>query len=83
MAWIEDPGLPGEKRARWCRYVADYLEGEVPNGLDDNGNGLIDEPGLCFTQENGLLVIRLTLEETTSSGEVLTQSVETIVTCRN
>lgn len=43
--------------------VARLLEGETANGLDDNGNGLIDEEGFALLLEGSVLTLRLTVEE--------------------
>jgi hypothetical protein len=63
--------------------VSEYLEGERPNGTDDNGNGLIDERGLCITVENGIYTIRLTVVGKDSRGRQIFHTVETSVTPRN
>ena len=46
-----------------CKSVREFLEGEIPNGKDDNGNGRVDERGLCFVLEGEILRILLTLEQ--------------------
>lgn len=35
------------------RYAFEYAPGEVDNGLDDNGNGLVDEGALVRTEDPG------------------------------
>ncbi len=59
--------------------VAPFLEGEIPNGMDDNGNGLIDERGLSFTFDRHSVRIRLTTQARVD-GELRVQTVETTVT---
>ena len=83
VAWRENPGEVNERRVVWSNVVRPYLEGETFNGIDDNGNGLIDEKGLNFTLQGDQVTIRLTLERTRPDGEVYTQSVSTRVTLRN
>ncbi len=83
VTWTENPGLANERSVGLVRSVADYLEGEVPNGLDDNGNGLIDERGLCFTLENNLLIVRLTLVIPGPKNTTVTRTLESQVYCRN
>lgn len=61
LSWIENQALPNEDATVWARNVPTLLEGEVLNGADDNGNGLIDEAGFCVTREGDLLVLRLTI----------------------
>lgn len=81
--WSENPGEADERRVIWSSLVSPYLEGEIPNGMDDNGNGLIDEKGLSFVVQKNSVTIRLTLEKFTDGGESIIQTVETTVTCRN
>jgi hypothetical protein len=63
--------------------VRDFLEGELPNGVDDNRNGLIDESGLTFVIESGVVRVLLTLEREGRGGESLTYTRESVVHCRN
>lgn len=83
VAWRERPDTPDERRVVWCKVVRPFLEGELMNGLDDNGNGLIDEKGLVFTLNGNRVTVRLTLERKSDTGEIVTRTVETMVTCRN
>ena len=47
------------------------MEGEVPaNLVDENGNGMIDEPGLYFTRRGQLITVGLTLSTSGPSGVV-------------
>jgi hypothetical protein len=83
LFWSRNPDAPGEQRMVWSNLVAPYLEGELPNGMDDNGNGLIDEKGLSFVVDRNAVTIRLTLERVDPEGRRIARSVETTVTCRN
>ena len=83
IAWSKNPDAPEELRVVWSNLVRPLLEGEVMNGIDDNGNGLVDEKGLSFVLDRNAVTIRLSLERRTPEGEVLTRTVETTVTCRN
>lgn len=83
IAWRERPDQLDERRVVWCNIVRPFLEGELQNGIDDNGNGLIDEKGLSFSLEGERVTIRLTLERIDEQGEPVTRTVESIVTCRN
>lgn len=83
IAWRERPDQIDERRVVWCNIVRPFLEGELQNGIDDNGNGLIDERGLSFSLEGERVTIRLTLERIDEQGEPVTRTVESIVTCRN
>ncbi len=84
VIWRENPDEAEERRVVWCNTVSPFLEGETPgNGLDDNGNGLIDEEGLCFSLDGDRVTIRLTLQKTNKDGTRVTHTVETVATCRN
>jgi len=81
--WSRNPETEAERRVVWTSLVSPYLEGEIPNGQDDNGNGLIDEQGLSFVVDRNSVTIRLTLDRIVESGEAITKTVQTTVTCRN
>lgn len=83
VVWTQDPALATEQSVTWVSGVPALLEGELGNGLDDNGNGLVDEPGLCFTRIGGVLVMRITLEREGASGETLVRTFESRITPRN
>lgn len=78
-----NPGAPGEHRVLLARHVAEFLAGEIENGLDDNGNGLVDERGFAITTQSGIHTIRLTLERGTPAGHVISRTFETSVYPRN
>jgi hypothetical protein len=59
------------------------MEGEVMNNLDDNGNGLVDESGLCFTFEDNTVTVRLTLEAEGPDRATLSRVFQGLVFCRN
>lgn len=81
--WSDNPEAADERRVIWTNLVAPFLEGELPNGLDDNGNGLIDEKGLSFTIDRNSVDMKLTLERVRDDGTVVHSTVENVVTCRN
>jgi hypothetical protein len=83
VEWVENPGAAEERKAVWTTLVSPLLEGEETNGVDDNGNGLIDEDGLSFVLEGQRIVIRLTLRRPEVDGRSVQQTVESIVYCRN
>lgn len=83
VVWSSNPGDPDERRVVWCNIVRPFLGGEIPNGVDDNGNGLVDESGLNFTLQGDTVQIRLTLERTDADGDLIEETVETQVTLRN
>jgi hypothetical protein len=83
VEWRENPDAAAERRVVWTTLVSPLLEGETVNGVDDNGNGLIDEDGLSFVLEGQRIRIRLTLRRPEVDGRTVQQTVESIVYCRN
>lgn len=83
VTWRENPGAPSERAVLWSRWARRYLEGEVPNGLDDNGNGLVDESGLAFVIDGSRLTVHLSLERPDSEGNLVAYSRSSVVHCRN
>jgi len=83
VEWYENPGAVEERRAVWTNLVSPLLEGEIVNGIDDNGNGLVDETGLSFVLEGNTVRIRLTLRRPEVDGRTVMQTVEQVVSCRN
>lgn len=81
--WEEALGLPEEREASWASGVTQFAEGELFNGVDDNGNGLIDESGLFFSREGNLLTIGLTLAGVGPTGDVATRSWDARILLRN
>jgi hypothetical protein len=64
-------------------HVAEYLEGEQENGVDDNGNGLIDERGLSFVLAGDQLTIRMSVADVDPDGQPVWVTTETQVRLRN
>ena len=83
LTWFENPQTIEERRIVWSNRVRPFLEGEIPNGVDDNGNGLVDEKGLSFVIYKNMVTIRLTLGRQVPGGNWVDETVETKVTCRN
>ena len=81
--WRENVGMEDERQVTWTRIVSSFLEGEIPNGLDDNGNGLIDEKGLAFSMKGPEVTIRMTLEQVGAKGVAQLFTYERTVFCRN
>jgi len=83
VEWRENPDAAAERKVIWTNLVSPLLEGEIANGVDDNGNGLIDEDGLSFVLEGDRVVIRLTLRRPEVGGRTVVQTVESVVYIRN
>ncbi len=83
LVWRSKYESPDERRVVWCNAVRPFLEGEVLNGEDDNGNGLIDEKGLTFTVDGSRVVVRLSLHRPGNDGAPIVSSMEMTIACRN
>ena len=83
VEWRENPDAIDERKVVWTNLVRPLLEGELENGIDDNGNGLIDEDGLSFVIEGDNVTIRLTLERPEIGGSLVPETVVAVVNCRN
>ncbi|MEO0649458.1 MAG: hypothetical protein AAFZ65_02120 [Planctomycetota bacterium] len=83
LYWRRDPESNEELSVVWSRTVQDLLEGEEDNGVDDNGNGLVDESGLSIVVTGNLLTIRLSLGTVVSGGEEIESTIERTLTVRN
>jgi hypothetical protein len=74
-----DVGTPDEQRIVLVSGVAELQGGETANLADDNGNGLLDEAGLAFSAQDGLLTILLTCQSRDEGGRILTKTAATAV----
>jgi hypothetical protein len=83
VVWVQDLDAESPRELLLTNSVRSYAEGEVGNGADDNGNGLVDERGLSFELLGRTLTIRLTLEHRDPRGRVLTRTATTSVRLRN
>ena len=83
LVWRSNAGTLAERRVVWSNILRPYLEGEVLNGIDDNGNGIIDEKGISFVLFRNSVTIRLTLGRELPGGGFAEETVETVVTVRN
>jgi prepilin-type N-terminal cleavage/methylation domain-containing protein len=83
IVWIRDVDAESPRAVVLTGGVRALAEGESANGADDNGNGLVDEPGLSFELSGRTLTIRLTLERADRVGGVLTRTMTTSVKLRN
>jgi prepilin-type N-terminal cleavage/methylation domain-containing protein len=83
VIWTQDLGLPTQTSTVLADGVTKFLQGETLNNKDDNGNGLIDERGLCFTVDASSVVVRLSLAARSADGVLVTKSMEKRVFFRN
>jgi hypothetical protein len=83
IVWISEPGEPTERVVTLATGIRAYLEGEFPNGADDNGNGLIDERGLSFELQGNTLLVRISVESRDAKGRPLVRTAMTAIRLRN
>jgi len=83
VSWFQNPGGENQKHIVWTRDLRGYCQGEIPNGIDDNHNGLVDEKGLSFEVDGPMVRITLTIERPGPDGKPVVKALETRVTCRN
>lgn len=83
VLWKQRPNELDERMVVWSRWVAGYLDGEIPNGVDDNDNGLVDESGLAFVVSGSQVEILLCLERRGEDGQIVRHQRSAIVACRN
>ena len=83
VEWRENPGTADERAVTWTTLVSPLLAGEIVNGVDDNGNGLVDEDGLSFVLDGDSVHIRLTIRRPEVDGRTVEQTVESVVCIRN
>ena len=84
VVWIENPGLPGQRRLTLVDTVPEAQAGEVlGNNLDDNGNGLVDEMGLAFDITTSRVAVCLTIVSPAPDGSTLVRNLERTVAFRN
>jgi hypothetical protein len=83
LVWtsVNDDGEP--MQAIWVEGVSEMAASELANGVDDDGNGWIDERGLSFELDGVTLRIRLSLERTLEGGVLLQRSAETAIGLAN
>ena len=83
ITWIQDAGGADERSVVWANGVAEYLRFETLDTTDQNGNGLVDEQGLCFDFDGTSVIVRLTLQARDASGVILTRTAQERVYFRN
>ena len=83
VVWCRDVGGPNETSEIWVENVRRFMDGEIQNNQDDNGNGLVDEAGLSFVLQGSTLVLRLCLERRGVDGRIVTKVAQHAVRLRN
>jgi prepilin-type N-terminal cleavage/methylation domain-containing protein len=83
LLYTTNPGALEQRQLVLSNIVRPFLEGEIPNGIDDNGNGIIDEKGLSFVVNEGSVTIRLTIGRQVAGQAVIEETLESTVMCRN
>ena len=83
VVWTEKPGEVDQRDVIWSNWVPTMFDGELPNGGDDNGNGLLDESGLSFDTNGDEVFIRMTVERVGPDGNLVPMQAIRNVTCRN
>jgi hypothetical protein len=76
-------GTADPSQVTLCRYVREFAEREEVNGVDDNGNTLVDERGFCLERDGDYLTIRLSVERFDADGRLMTSSLETSIWIRD
>ena len=67
-----------------ARSLAEYAEGETFNGVDDNGDGLIDESGFAIERMGAALEVTVTLEQRPPGHEeTIQRSLRSSILLRN
>jgi hypothetical protein len=84
VVWRMSPGTIDELKGVLVTGVAALLEGELDNNADDNGNGLVDEPGFVVVRATGNLVtVMLTVVRPIRNGDPVLRTVTTTMQLRN
>ena len=83
VLWTIDLDTPAEQSVVLSHGVRELGRLEEANGLDDDEDGRVDEPGLAFRLEGNGLRISLTFERLSPEGHPVSQTLETVVQPRN
>jgi hypothetical protein len=83
VQWTLDVGSATEQTVVLCHAVRELDPREVQNNLDDDGDGLVDEPGFVFQRDGDLLRISLALERLDGERHPIVRTLETTVQPRN
>lgn len=84
VEWTSNLGQPSQRVDVLARGIAATLEGEtLGNGIDDNGNGLVDERGLALTIDGERVTVRFTMERFDGPTTRLVRTLERTVAFRH
>lgn len=84
LVFTRGVGDPDQKRVVLCHNVSEFLEGEVPDGVnDENTNGLVDEAGFSISRNGSSITVALSLEEIDSDGNYFQRTLSSTTTMRN
>jgi prepilin-type N-terminal cleavage/methylation domain-containing protein len=84
LVWTRDEGGPEEVNVVVCAGVLPSGAGEIAgNMLDDDGDGVVDEPGFAVIWGERSVDLQLTVAGRTSTGDLAVRSVTQTVTFRN
>jgi type II secretory pathway pseudopilin PulG len=78
-----DVGGAGERSITLCTQVTEMFPGETLNGLDDNGNAIVDERGFNVESVGDFLTVRLSVAEPGENDRTTASSITTSITLRN
>lgn len=62
-----------------AKGVLEWYPGETVDNTDENGNGLVDEPGFSITEDNGKVTVRLAAGLVDERGTVLVRTAEIVI----
>jgi len=83
VRWTVTPVGGNTRTAVWARSVKTFYSKEEANGIDDDGNGLVDEPGLAFAKDGSRVSIFLSLLRSDANGTPYQAVKKAVVSCRN
>ncbi len=88
VIWTQALGLAAERDIQWSSNVPTLQKKETINELDDNANGLVDEPGLAFHVQHAddqelQVFVTLTVAKENTNGNIIPINRQVNVTCRN
>jgi type II secretory pathway pseudopilin PulG len=83
VTWTIDAGLATEHTLILCHGVRELGWREPQNGIDDDGDGLVDERGFSVRRSGDVLRLGLTLERLDAERHPIVRSLETTVQPRN